>query len=156
MGVHDGLLSFRIARRSSFSDGTAPPAVCTADASVVMCPLLELQVRLRCFELYGPRLAPNGTYFITPPSLWEGREESSGEGQSDRNSVSGLNNEVRPPRPLPRPTLPQADFVAFGLRLFRICHLSLWERSSLSEGEGVRDGERSSMFSLLPTALSRG
>jgi len=72
-----------------------------------MCPLLELQVRLRCFELYGPRLAPNGTYFITPPSLWEGREESSGEGQSDRNSVSGLNNEVRPPRPLPRPTLPE-------------------------------------------------
>ena len=37
----------------------------------------------------------------------EGREESSGEGQSDRNSVSGLNTEVRPPRPLPRPTLPK-------------------------------------------------
>jgi len=57
------------------------------------------------------RRCPNGTYFITPPSLREGREESSGEGRSNRYSVSGLNNEVRPPRPLPRPTLPEEECV---------------------------------------------
>jgi len=32
------------------------------------------------------RGAPNGTFFIAPPSLREGREESSGEGKSNRNS----------------------------------------------------------------------
>ena len=47
------------------------------------------------------------TLLLHPPSLREGREESSRGGPEQSKFVAGLNNEVRPPRPLPRPTLPE-------------------------------------------------
>ena len=75
------------------SNGNTGP-VASAIGSLGARNLRSERANVECFSnnlgSRGPWLAPNGTYLIAPPSLREGREESSGEGQSECNSATAL------------------------------------------------------------------